>query len=322
MYKEGAFVLVKPNTKLIDGTVVTDWGGEILEVYPEENTCLIQFDAQTIDSLSDSYILSAIESGEELMEYVFKMDELIIHPRRNTDEEQMRAIDNLVERELELSDDPYWKASKEREALVLSFEQSDYISNLTSYQQENAEYVAESFLEMMHNYVGASMNEWRASHVREICLEIIPRKVSDHDEFFENYGTTLQAFLSFLGGTDRISNADNLIEYVEKIKGKIVTGAKNPNNWGFAKQLMMGAVEEGVDVSDEHALNAFIMKRNLQIQQQDDWKTPRPTKEDLFKGIGRNQKITVQYEDGTVVNDIKYKKVRNDLREGKCEIIK
>jgi len=38
--------------------------------------------------------------------------------------------------------------------------------------------------------------------------------------------------------------------------------------------------------------------------------------------IGRNERISVKYEDGTIKTDIKYKKVQKDIENGECEIIK
>ena len=37
--------------------------------------------------------------------------------------------------------------------------------------------------------------------------------------------------------------------------------------------------------------------------------------------IGRNDKVSVKYPDGRVVNNVKFKKVENDLENGKCELI-
>lgn len=37
--------------------------------------------------------------------------------------------------------------------------------------------------------------------------------------------------------------------------------------------------------------------------------------------IGRNEKVTVKYKDGTVKKDIKFKKVIKDLEAGKCELV-
>jgi preprotein translocase subunit SecA len=39
------------------------------------------------------------------------------------------------------------------------------------------------------------------------------------------------------------------------------------------------------------------------------------------KMVGRNEKVNVQYMDGRVVKDIKYKKVEEDIKNNKCVII-
>ena len=39
------------------------------------------------------------------------------------------------------------------------------------------------------------------------------------------------------------------------------------------------------------------------------------------KGPGRNDKISVQYMDGTIKRDVKYKSVEEDLQSGKCIIV-
>lgn len=37
--------------------------------------------------------------------------------------------------------------------------------------------------------------------------------------------------------------------------------------------------------------------------------------------IGRNEKVNVKYRDGKILNDVKYKKVINDVMNGDCEIM-
>jgi len=46
-----------------------------------------------------------------------------------------------------------------------------------------------------------------------------------------------------------------------------------------------------------------------------------PALSSLGKKIGRNEKITVRYHDGTVKADVKYKKVENDLMADKCILV-
>ena len=42
----------------------------------------------------------------------------------------------------------------------------------------------------------------------------------------------------------------------------------------------------------------------------------------IFKNIGRNDKVTVEYINGKVFENIKFKKVKDDLLEGFCKLIK
>ncbi len=44
-----------------------------------------------------------------------------------------------------------------------------------------------------------------------------------------------------------------------------------------------------------------------------------PAKSD--KLAGRNDRITVQYQDGSIQKDVKYKKVEEDIRSGRCIVI-
>ncbi len=46
---------------------------------------------------------------------------------------------------------------------------------------------------------------------------------------------------------------------------------------------------------------------------------PSPIKSE--KSVGRNEKVTVQYTDGTIKKDIKYKKVEEDIKNNKCILI-
>jgi preprotein translocase subunit SecA len=52
----------------------------------------------------------------------------------------------------------------------------------------------------------------------------------------------------------------------------------------------------------------------------------RPVEEKVMpvkseKVAGRNDKVTVQYQDGRVEKDVKYKKVEDDIKAGKCIVL-
>jgi len=53
---------------------------------------------------------------------------------------------------------------------------------------------------------------------------------------------------------------------------------------------------------------------------------PRQAEEKIMpvkseKVAGRNDRVTVQYQDGSVVKDVKYKKVEDDIKAGKCIVL-
>jgi preprotein translocase subunit SecA len=40
-----------------------------------------------------------------------------------------------------------------------------------------------------------------------------------------------------------------------------------------------------------------------------------------FPKIGRNDLVSVKYQDGMVLKDVKYKKVEDDIKLGKCKLL-
>ena len=65
----------------------------------------------------------------------------------------------------------------------------------------------------------------------------------------------------------------------------------------------------------------FNYNRSLIKQRELDKNIPRPVRKNPYEGIGRNQKITVRYNDGRIIENIKFKKVQQDLEDGQCELI-
>jgi hypothetical protein len=173
-------------------------------------------------------------------------------------------------------------------------------------------------MDFMYDYEGVEPKEWTPLNVEVVCLDIVPRKITAEIETFENYGDILIQFLTFLGSKNYISNSKELIEKVEEIKEEIALEAENPENLGMAKSFMMSTGEESFEFVDEEEIKNFMRLQQLEASNQ----MMTPLREDPYQGIGRNQKITVKYEDGKIAENIKFKKVEKDLRDGRCEIIK
>ena len=325
MFKQGDFIKVKENTQLETGEIVQDWRGEIIEVFEDEKTCLIGFDAQTLDSLDDAYLKSCIEEGEESFGYIFRFDELELSTSRSSDEEIMKSLDRLAIRvsvmEEEMEKEMAEEEERREQVWMKEFERSKFFEKLNKSQKEDAEFIVDTFMDFMHNYQGVQPEEWTPSDVRIVCIEIVPRKVIDKIDFFKNYGDVLIQYFNFIGNENYISNSKVLIQTVESIKDEIVIEASNPDNWGMSKAMLMSAQDQGFDLSNEADLEKILMLQQSQILEERRQGKIIPLSPDPFKGIGRNQKITVKYKNGKILETIKFKKVEKDLRNGDCEII-
>lgn len=325
MLKKGDFVKVKAGTTLESGEIVNNWAGIIQQVFRKEKTAFVELDAPTIDSLSDDYLLACIEEGAEPFEYIFSLDELEISTRRDTYEQTLEAIDRLSSRMLVLEGDEEQMFEELKKAWIEAFMSSTYFQAFNELQKEDVHFATDSFMHYSYSYKGVHPKDWSPTNVRSVCLEIIPRKITTDQAFFENFGEILIDFFKFLGSENHITNAGILIRTVENIKDQIPIEASNPNNWGMAKSLMMSAQEQGIDINNEEDINRFMRLQQAKSFDQLGASHPKstaPLPKDPFKKIGRNQKITVKYLDGSIVEQIKFKKVALDLRNGKCEIIK
>jgi hypothetical protein len=319
MFKRGDFVRVKPGIVLDTGEIAENWGGEVFHVDEEEGLYGMGLDAPTIDSLSDAYLIHVRERGEEVMEYYFKAEDLEHAPRRSTDQEIMAAIDRLVDRErkLELTEESLREAK--HEAWRAAFRKSPFFEEVANVEDHNVDMALRTFLDYMYNYEYVLPEEWAPEHVKAVCLAWAPGKITAPPEDFRDYGRVVIALLRFLGDAGHIENAAELIRTVEQVKDRIPVEAAKESNWGPAKTMMMQAMRDGVDLSSEEAIGAFFRQKQMEaFAEQPSYSAPP---EDPFRGIGRNQKITVRYTDGEVRADIKFKKVEKDLRAGICEIV-
>jgi hypothetical protein len=209
---------------------------------------------------------------------------------------------------------------------IEEFQKNEIFKILNKTQQENSEFVLSTFMEYMFNYEGVMPGQWTTSNVEEVCLRIVPRKIVADEETFEVYGDVLACFFNFIGEQKYINNAQRLINKVQKIKTKILDNSKDPRFYGMTKSLMFG--RGGSLSNDSEVLNMDNVIKNLESLSPNE-KVPktkkiaqRPLTPNPFKGIGRNEKITVKYTDGRIIEDVKFKKVEMDLKNGKCEMEK
>lgn len=140
------------------------------------------------------------------------------------------------------------------------FEKDDLFLNLSSQNQDHAGFIIHCFTEYMYSYQGVPPKEWNVSDMREICTDIMPRKITAQEETFASIAPVLQAFFLFLHQQDIIPNAKKLSEKVASLGPIIIKNASNPSNWGMAKSMAMMAEQAGVDFTDIDAMNRLLQQ--------------------------------------------------------------
>ncbi len=327
-FKNGDFVKARDTKGYSVDDLSSEWAGQITEIYQDDKECHVLLDAPSINSLSDTYLLECIEERIVPSECVFQFDQIELINRRDTEYELIESFEKLNKRieDLLVATDSGSESESEnedpKEKWIQEFSQSSFFSEMTTYQKENAEFVITSFIDFMYNYEYVQSADWNSSNVTSNCLDTIPRKVSAETEFFENYGDVLIKFFSFLGDENYIKNSKSLIQAIKKIKLKIPKEANKTQNWGMAKSMVMGAQDSGIDFTNEEDLASFFSDYNLDSFDHEHTAKIIPLTLNPYRGIGRNQKVSVRYKNGETVENIKFKKVEKDLKSGNCDLIK
>lgn len=97
--------------------------------------------------------------------------------------------------------------------------------------------------------------------------------------------------------------------------GKILYNEKADEIFKLFRQLQTG---EGKQVRYEHPNTPKNITFNLTSTTHQN----KPTEPVKMMKIGRNDKVNVVYQDGTRIDNVKYKKIEADLNKGKCKITK
>ena len=319
MFKSGDYVKIKPNTVLFNGEVAENWVGEVDDFFEEENMYLVLLDAITIDQLSDKWILESLEEGGEPFMEFFSADQLELTARRDTDSQIQKALERLADRAIDLEEQIETERNQHNQTLMAQFEQSVFFKDLTDFEQEQSTFILQSFIDGLYVYEHVTINELSLEGIKNCCLDIVPSTLVADKAVFEVYGTVVRAFLQFLKSQNLLSDADAIIHIVEKISPQIPQKAQKSSNWTTEKHYLMQAKAKGIEFKDQEEANDYVLE---QVMASNKISSSYSSNKVSLPKISRNEKITVQYEDGRIVEGVKFKKVKNDLEDGLCTILR
>ena len=147
--------------------------------------------------------------------------------------------------------------------LVGRFVASPMAAELSEDQQEHVGFLVQSLLVNAWEYHGQTAEQLTAGTLKDILLDIFPRKLSMEAEGYEAVAPVVQAFLRWLGAEGILPPAEMLAEAVGEWHEEIVAAGADRRNWGPGKQFAMAAQAAGVDLSDQGAMHRFMLQYNL-----------------------------------------------------------
>lgn len=127
--------------------------------------------------------------------------------------------------------------------------------------REDGPYVAHCMLDWKLAYADGDLVRWTLGDLRELLLEWFPRKVTTDDQLIEVAADAVTHFLRFLAEEDLLDAPvplTSLEAAVERLRPRFERACRDPRRWGAAKALMAEMTADGVDLHDEHAVDAWI----------------------------------------------------------------
>ncbi len=195
------------------------------------------------------------------------------------------------------SDDDETDAGIQRaQELAELFLESSEAAELGDEVLEDAGFIVCRVLEYAWDYVGSSPEELDEFALRKVLLELLPRKVTAERDLFEKVAPVTEALLRWMESEGILADTADLVETVHNWAGTIVANGMDPKYWGMGKSFTMQALEDGVDIGNQEAVQRYMAEYNRRLFKKNlldhvksrDFAPPIPIVEHSPK-IGRNE---------------------------------
>lgn len=164
-------------------------------------------------------------------------------------------------------------------------------------EAEHAEFFASALLQWKWGYADGRLGTWTCDDVAGFLLDYMPRKMPTDDETLSLAPGGVKRFLRFLDQRQTLVGdpLQALEGTVDELTDALVEAANDPGNWGMAKSLVSAMDAEGIEVTDQEALEAWMADFNSRPWAERDRVlgpalegTPAPAPEPLAPGRAGN----------------------------------
>lgn len=127
-------------------------------------------------------------------------------------------------------------------------------------------WVASQLLDLKGRYLDGDLAVWSEAQIEQILLRLFPAKVVVDDEDLGEVVDGVAAFLRFLGREGLLAGGpaagDRLARFAERLDARFRSAAADPSNWAPGKRLLAAMGADGLDWSDEEAMQRWIRSFN------------------------------------------------------------
>jgi hypothetical protein len=140
-------------------------------------------------------------------------------------------------------------------------------------------YAGDSMAGFRASHVDGDLTAWNAVDLGEYLLDFVPRKVGLDDDHLARFPQAVTEVLRFLGETGRLDPiiVESLAAAASSVSERFVDRATDPRSFGPAKAMARAMLADGVDLSDQRAIDGWIAAYNLLPEQERHRRVPALT---------------------------------------------
>ena len=170
---------------------------------------------------------------------------------------------------------------------------------LSEEQRNELPFILSSFCDFCYSYHLQKPGQWTSDAVKDVCINIMPRKVMADEKFFCAIVPALYNFFDWMSLEGHLPNTETLKKTLLAVEPKVLSNSQNANNWGIGKSLMMGASAKGYDTQNFNAIRAALAHENA-----DDLLTSATDMTRDLRKLPKQDNEISTLED--IINDLRY----------------
>lgn len=152
----------------------------------------------------------------------------------------MKKRSSLQTIDEDFNDDSHSELMTWCEDILERFLESNSCSSWNSNKKNIAGFFIHGFVDYAYGYHLTKPFQYDDVLVENMCLDILPRKMSTNAKDFKLLAPILITFFEWCEDENIFGNTTGICNKLKTIDKEIYEKAKNPSNWGLAKSLFSG----------------------------------------------------------------------------------